>query len=337
MTTAVHPDDREAYWLAVEAADESAAYAAAVAAHGRGVPLDSVLVDLVSAAQLRVGELWATNSWTVAREHAATAVSESVVRRLADDLPVDPDAELLLVACVEREWHGLPALVVAQTLRSWGHRVDHLGANATRERVVERILATRPRAVLLSASLSSSLPRVHRQVAAIRETGTPVVVGGRAFDSAGVRARRLGATAYAGSPRDAVEVLATLPHEVPPAPELTHAGVAEARELQARADDLARDLVLGTDTRLGLSGGGEAAVPPDDWRVVLATFAPHVVDCVVGALLTEDDTVLADSRAWLAEVLAGRGADPAAADAMWETLARLLTGLPEASRLLGRG
>jgi hypothetical protein len=71
----------------------------------------------VVAAQLRVGELGAGHQWTVAREHAATAVAETVVRRLADDLPEPADGPSYVVACVEREWHALPALVVSTILR----------------------------------------------------------------------------------------------------------------------------------------------------------------------------------------------------------------------------
>ena len=76
-----------AYWAAVESADERAALALATSARDRGVPLEDVLQQLVVAAQLRVGELWADNIWTVAREHAATAVGEVVVRGQGADQP----------------------------------------------------------------------------------------------------------------------------------------------------------------------------------------------------------------------------------------------------------
>jgi methanogenic corrinoid protein MtbC1 len=332
----VLPGDLDAYWSALSSADEQGAYAAAAAVHERGAPLETVLVDLVAAAQRRVGELWASNQWTVAQEHAATAVSEQVVRRLAGDLPDPTEGSLLLVACVEREWHALPALVVAQTLRSWGLRVEYLGANASRDHLVGRILDVGPRAVLLSASLASSLPRVRRQVEAVRGTGTPVVVGGRAFDADGRRALRLGATAYAATPQQALALMADLPRHVPAAPALHHAGAADAASLQAAGDALARELIIGTDAALRLSGGSEAAVSPDDWRVVLATFAPHVVDCVIGGLLTDDASVVRECRTWLDDVLHGRDAPPHAADAMWETLGRLLRDHPAAGRMVER-
>jgi methanogenic corrinoid protein MtbC1 len=334
LTARVRESDLADYWAAVAASDDLTALAGALAARDRGVPLEAVLTGLVVATQVRVGELWAGNEWSVAREHAATAVSESVVRRLADDLPDPTDGPLLLVACVEREWHSLPALVVATSLKASGHRVLYLGASASRDELLGRILDTGPRLVLLSASLTSSLPRVRRHLEAVRGTGTPALVGGRAFDAAGVRAHRLGATAYAGSAAEAIALLDTVPRHVPPARPLRHRGAIEAGEIQAQIDDICRDVLTATDHELGLSGGGEGAHRPDDWQVVLATSVPHVVDSLVGALLTDDPTVLAEARTWLSDVLRRRGGDPDSWDALDHALRRRLREYPEALRML---
>ena len=324
--------DIDAYWTAVSDADEHAAHAAADTAMDRGAPLDEVLHGLVIASQQRVGELWARNEWTVAREHAATAISESVVRRLGEAVPMPSTGPLLTVSCVEREWHALPAMVVALTLRARGCRVTYLGASASRDHLVSAILDTGPHAVLLSASVTSSLPRARRQVEAVRGTGTPVVLGGRALDVRGLRAQRLGATAYARTPEDALALLPSLPVHVPPAGPLRHAGAVEARSIEAESDSISRDVVLETASRLGSRGESTSS---DDWRPVLSAFAPHVVDCVAGALLTEDPTVYSETRAWLTGVLTGRGAAPEAATVLEDALAQRLHDHPVAVRLLG--
>lgn len=331
MTSAVLLDhDFEDYWAAVARGDERGAQAVALGVRDAGGSLEAVLRDLVVQAQLRVGELWATNRWTVPREHAATAVGESVVRRLAADLVEPTDGPRLLVACVEREWHALPALVLATTLRARGERVTYLGASSTRDQLVSRIVDQGPRAVLLSASLSSSLPRARRHIDAVRGTGTPVVVGGRAFDTAGVRARRLGATAYAATPEDLLDVLPSLPHHVPFSTPLRHAAAAEARGIQSGAESISRDVTAELRHRLRL----EATPGPDGWTGVLVGHVPHVVDSLAGALLVEDPTVMSEARTWLTDVLAGRGADPGAVDLLWTTLADRLRDYPEALGLL---
>lgn len=327
--------EHEAYWTAVLNADERAALDVASGLLDRGVPYATVLQDLVVATQLRIGQRWAENTCSVASEHAATAVSEAVLRRLAERLPEPTRGGVVLVGCAEREWHGLPALVVAQCLRSWGLRTLFLGPSTSRDQLVSRILDLGPRAVLLSASLSSSLPRVRRQIEAVRGTGTPVLVGGAAFDRPGLRAQRLGATGFAPTAEKALTLLETLPRHVSPAPPLRHPGAVEARSLAANSESVGRALLAGSDLALGLTGGGEAAVSPDDWRVVLATFIPHVIDCVVGALLTEDASVVTDCRTWLADVLAARAGDPTASDVVWDSLRDLLHDYPEALGLLG--
>jgi methanogenic corrinoid protein MtbC1 len=326
-TTTVGADEQAAYWAAVTTGDHWAAYGVAAASLARGVTVAEVLDELVVATQRRVGDLWACNELTVAQEHAATAVGETVVERLGEDVDVPTDGAAVLVACAEREWHSLPALVVTTTLRSWGVRADYLGPNARREQLVSRILDTGPRAVLLSASLTSSLARVRRQVEAVRGTGTPAVVGGSAFGGVPERALRLGATAYAADPLEALALLDTLPHSVAMAPRLRGAAPQEARAVQAISDDVARDLA-------GPVLGLEEVDTPDDWRTVLTTFVPHVVDCVVGALLVDDPRIVADERAWLARVVERRHGDAAAVDAFWGALADRLREFPEATRML---
>lgn len=323
--------DLAAYWSAVDEGDERRALAVAQQSFDAGVPVERVLQDLVVAAQVQVGELWATNAWTVAREHAATAVGEAVVRQLTVQIP-DPPAggSRLVVACVEREWHAMPALVLAQTLRAWGNPVDYLGASATRDQLVGRVVDTGPRAVLLSASLSSSLGRVRRHVEAIRGTGTPVVVGGRAFDVEGRRARALGATAYARDPETLLEMLPSLPRHVGAAPPLRHAGAAEARTIQATADAIATAVATQLTQRL--------PAPPDSgvdtWSAVLYGHLGHLVDCLAGALLTEDPSVLSDDRRWMTEVLRGRECPAGAVAALWDALLDELREFPEAVALL---
>lgn len=327
-------EEFESYWSAVAATDDHRATRVAAAALERGVGLDVVLTELVVASQRRVGSLWEAGDWSVPREHAATAVNEHVVRQLCREIPEDPEGQLLLVACAEREWHALPALVITQLLQVRGARAEYLGPNTSREHMVARILDRGPRAVLLSASLSSSLPRVRRQIEAIRGTGTPVIVGGSAFDVEGHRARQLGASGHAASADEALDLIAGLPRHVTPAPSLRHQGAVEAMSILAAADSLNQSLVSAVHTSLGVDGDLVSLESPDDWRVLLTTSVSLIIDCVAGGLLTEDSDVLAESRAWLQRVMVTRGAPDEAVSAVWVALARQLRDHPEATRML---
>ncbi|MDI5974696.1 cobalamin-binding protein, partial [Amycolatopsis magusensis] len=63
----------------------------------------------------RVGLEWAANRLSVAQEHAATAINDRVIAAAVHSRP-RPRAVLgrVTVACVDGEWHALPARLLAE-------------------------------------------------------------------------------------------------------------------------------------------------------------------------------------------------------------------------------
>lgn len=343
MTGAAHARQRlraeaDAYWAAVRADDLEEALAAVDRAAAGSSP-EEALERLVTAAQVRVGELWERGEWTVAQEHSATAVSEAVVRhhlaRAQAALPPSPSP--VVVACAEREWHALPGLLLAAALARRGLPVVSLGADVSAQRLHGSLLDAPAAAVLVSASLSSSLPRVRAHVETARLVGTPVVVGGHAFDAAGRRAEALGATAQARDAAGAADLVRTLSRHVEPAPALTHEAVGEAVLLEAdggRVVDQVRRSVLDRAGERGDLGPDRGAA--DRWRRVLDDQLPHVVGSLAGALLVRDIGVVAETRSWLSTVLASRSAPPSTVDDVWHAMHRTLHDFPHARALLER-
>jgi MerR family transcriptional regulator, light-induced transcriptional regulator len=318
------------YWSALVRHDAEAAYAVVVDSIDAGATPAEALAGIVVHCQRRIGAAWAAGEWTVGQEHAATGVAEVVVARVASSLPEHDHARpRLVVACAEREAHTLAAEVVAISLYSWGWPTDFLGPGSSHDDLLHRVAVAVPAAVLVSASLSSSLPRVARQIADLTATGTPVIAGGAAFDPAGVRARRLGASGYAETPEAARELLVRLPDIVVPQPPPWH---EEAQRLASMADELARDVLEATEVTLA---EGSEALTPDHWRVVLATSVPHLVAAVAGGVVTEDPSVPASAHAWLAGVLRRRGAPEGVTDLLWEQLRVRLDTFPASRALLG--
>jgi MerR family transcriptional regulator, light-induced transcriptional regulator len=334
----VWTDEVDSYLAALERGDRSEALGQVRALHGEGHDVLTLIQRLLAPAQLRVGELWVSDAWSVAQEHAATAISESVLTSLAVErelhaAQLPADAPTLIVSCVEQEWHALPALMVTEHLRAEGFGVSYLGANASAHGLVRHVHELGPRAVLLSCSLSAFLPLVRRQVEAVRETGTPVVVGGAAFDADGRRAAMLGATGFVTSATGVVDLVRGLPDAVPPAPPLTHPGAEEAfvvfGERETFADDIERRLLA----RLPLEG-----VDPDRrepaWLRVLDDQLPHVVGAIAGALVTDDPEIVRHALVWASAVLQHRDAPAEVGPALREALRGALHQLPEASRML---
>ncbi len=333
-------DEVEAYLEALGRGDRAAALARVDGLEHAGQDVLAIIRGLLAPAQLRVGELWLSDEWSVAQEHAATAVSESVIASLAlaraKEVPAIPgtaSAPSVVVSCVEHEWHALPALMVAEHLRADGFSVSYLGANASSSALVRHVHETGPAAVLLSCSLSAFLPVVRRQVEAVRETGTPVVVGGSAFDPEGRRARVLGATGFAATAEDVADVLRTLPAGVPPAAPLQHPGAEEGYVVFGTREDLADEVERLVAEDLGLGREAEADREPE-WRVVLHDQLPHVVGSLAGALVADDPQVVRQALTWAARVLEHRGAPDRAGLALRAALGVALRDLPTASAVL---
>ena len=322
------------YWSTLVRQDSEGAYQVVRRMVEMGVPLPDALEGIVVHVQQRIGDTWAAGEWSVSQEHAATAISEEVVQRLMDEVPPPTTGrQPVVVACAEHETHSLAALVVTASLRAWGWPAEYVGPDATSDQLLARIGEVQPSAVLISASLSSSLTRVARFVTAVARSGVPVVVGGAAFDSGGLRASRLGASAYAATPASARELLDGLPGSLPHAV-VPHPGMAdeEVTRLERQAEQLSREVLEQVV--------GPVAMPADDagldhWRVVLATYTPHLVASMAGGVLTDDPTVPAAARAWLDGVMTRRGAPDGVTDEVWAGLRSRLSDFPATTALLG--
>ncbi|MEU7526695.1 B12-binding domain-containing protein [Saccharothrix sp. NPDC042600] len=309
----------DALWAAVVAGDEPAATRAVLGALDAGLDAESVLLDVVGGVQRRVGAEWAANRLTVAQEHAATAINERVIAALGAVVERPrPHLAHVVVACVDGEWHALPARLLAEVLALRGFRVDYLGAQLPVPHLITHLHTTGPAAVALSGSLAVRLPTAHATITACQAAGTPVLVGGSAFGPDGRYARLLGADLWAPDARAAADLLAGgLP--------------LRTRDAHQPIDDLPHladqeyTLVSRSARRLVRSGVA-AGSPPEDLA--------HIVDFLCAALYTDDPTLLTGYLAWHAEVQAARGAPLSALGPALDVLAAELRDFPRATRLL---
>ncbi|MFG1934685.1 B12-binding domain-containing protein [Mycobacterium sp. NPDC048908] len=277
-------------------------------------PLD-ILIDVVAAAQRNIGQRWQRGEWSVAQEHAATAMgiaaTELVARRIAET-PVTRGQ--IIVTCAEREWHWLPAAIIDCALRADGWQTVPLGPATSPLRFSQYIQDIGPDAVAVSCSVLGALPTTRRFIEASTAAGVPAVVGGAAFGDDGLRAQALGATAWARDAREAVEAAAALPVVVSAVEPLPEAAV---QELAAMEVDHLR-LVDQVSRGWAVTAGAEAN---EAVRAVARDAVPHMLHAVMGALLTGDPRTVSETAGWLAELLANRGVDARSAV---EELSRVL-------------
>ena len=82
-----------------------------------GLPVQTLLVDVIQRAQREIGRLWQQNAISVADEHLATAVSQLAMARLFQAAPRSPRlGKVVTLACVEGELHDMGIRVAADIL-----------------------------------------------------------------------------------------------------------------------------------------------------------------------------------------------------------------------------
>lgn len=328
--------------------DGLAAYEAALGRRDRGRALEvveefraagwtttQIIEHLVVPSQHRIGELWLAGALSISGEHAATAINEAVVERLARSGPTSGSGPPVVVACVDPEEHVLAAAVVAAELGARGCTTQLLPGSATGAEIVRAVARLEPRAVLLSATVASALTGCRGVLVGLAELSVPVVVGGRAWGGDPRRARRLGATAYAATAGDAWQVLEALTGRGgsdQPAPRGS-GSVSEAEEVMwgrfAIAEQLSPRLLA---TLMSADGAHGADGQAPAWWPDLAAQLDHVVGCLAAAMMADDPTILREVDGWLAALLVARCDDARAAVTLWRLLAALVADRFPAAR-----
>ncbi|RUP66683.1 B12 binding domain protein [Streptomyces sp. NP10] len=323
-------------WNAVSAVDEYAATDVVLHMLDEGVAPESVLLDVIARVQGRVGEDWAADRMTVAQEHAATAINDRAVATVS----VHPAARTpatrgrITVACVDGEWHALPARLLAEVLKLRGWQVDYLGAQVPTPHLIAHLHSTRADAVALSSSIATRLPTAHAAITACQAIGVPVIAGGAAFGPAGRYATLLGANAWAADARAAADYLA---QGRMPRPNPDHQQFDDLPHL----DDQEYTLVTRNRTTLVqavYTGLEEAFLPmrsyDDAQRERTAEDLAHIVEFLATALYLDDEDLFTWFITWTAQVLEARGVPARSLPPALDLLARELKDFPRSARIL---
>jgi excisionase family DNA binding protein len=156
----------------------------------RGHSLAELFDEVATPALHSIGEKWAQAKLSVAEEHvAAQAVIDAVARSqpLAErpGEPVRPDRGTAIVAAVAGELHDIAARMAACLLRAHGFEVLAPLAQTPARDLADLILRSRAVLVALSSTINPEVAeQVGMSVAAARQTGGRVVVGGEAMRKA---------------------------------------------------------------------------------------------------------------------------------------------------------
>ncbi|HHH79434.1 MAG TPA: 5-methyltetrahydrofolate--homocysteine methyltransferase, partial [Thermoplasmatales archaeon] len=115
--------------------------------------------------------------------------------------------ERFIIATVKGDVHDIGKNIVAAVVRSSGFDVIDLGKDVSTEKVVEAVKRFKPKALGLSAMMTTTAPRIKEVTEGLKKQNLKVVVigGGASLDEK--TAKTLGADFYAKDAVDALKIL----------------------------------------------------------------------------------------------------------------------------------
>lgn len=152
-----------------------------------GCAVKALYQEVLQQAMYHMGELWEQNKISVAREHLATAITESMLPLIYPSVVASSEThrngKKVIVACSANELHQLGARMVADTLEMNGWDSRFLGSNTSPETLVQTVRELKPALLCLSVSVQMNLPHLLDTLNRIRPfiPSLPIIVGGQAF------------------------------------------------------------------------------------------------------------------------------------------------------------
>lgn len=175
-----------------------------------GRSLIEVELHVIQPALYNIGDKWQNNQITVAQEHMATAIVQSVMTvALLRSPPISPIDKRVLLACVEGNNHAVGLRMVADAFLLSGWDVQYLGANVPTRALVQQVADWKPDLVGLSVSFPQQFRVVKAVIAELVEclghARPAIIVGGLAINRFTQLVEAVGADASGADAQAAVD------------------------------------------------------------------------------------------------------------------------------------
>lgn len=199
----------ETYLSALRRGERRTALSTAQRALQEGVDIRDLYMDVFQPAMHEIGRLWETNQITVAQEHLATAITQSVMAQLYSHVFARPPLGRVMVAtCIGGELHELGIRMVSDFFEMEGWDVYYLGANMPHDDIVTMLNEQQADLLGISATLNSHVTQARDLISAVRTSPIgnqiKIMVGGRPFNYSPNLYETIGADFTAPDAREAV-------------------------------------------------------------------------------------------------------------------------------------
>jgi MerR family transcriptional regulator, light-induced transcriptional regulator len=170
---------------------------------GDTIEIKDLYTDLFQRSLYDVGELWETNRITVASEHLATSITESLLNLAYPVIfGTRRTGKKAVIACSANEFHQVGGKMVADIFELHGWDGHFLGANTPPHEMARFIHDLSPDVVGFSLALLSNIDLLKQGIEVVRADFPylDLLVGGQAFRWGGLETlRHYSGTEYIGS------------------------------------------------------------------------------------------------------------------------------------------
>jgi len=205
------------YLAALRRGDRRYALDITRSALSNSIDIRDIYLHVLQPAMHEIGRLWEINEVTVAQEHLATAITQSVMAQIYAHIAIRPPIGRSLVAtCIGGELHEIGIRMITDFFDMEGWDVYYLGANMPADDVVTMVNQQQADLLAVSATLNNHVLKAHELIKAVRASPIgsriKVIVGGHPFNRTPDMYQRIGADLTAPNAHEAVvrvsEVLA---------------------------------------------------------------------------------------------------------------------------------
>ncbi len=138
---------------------------------------------ILKPVMYKIGDDWATGKISIATEHVASNVAQTLVKIIMDQVTGNANKKKVLICVPLGEEHHLGCDVLETYLSIKGFKVYNMGTSMPTESILNFIDNNNPDVVLLSITLEDNLSAGQRLVRKIKERfNIPILVGGFAIE-----------------------------------------------------------------------------------------------------------------------------------------------------------
>jgi len=180
----------------------------------KGIPANSVYVDIVWPVMIEVENLWREDKITAIQEHLATRVNRTIVDQLQNKLPRRPRREKkMVVCCAQEELQELGAQMMTDLFESDGWEVRFVGGGLTNDDLLAYMNEYGPDILLIYGTSPRQAPDVRRLIDTVKSVNAwpdmRIMVSGGLFNRAEGLWQEMEADLYAENAVEALQVAAS--------------------------------------------------------------------------------------------------------------------------------